>query len=110
MKIRGKVRALGDVYADGFERLEIHVKKDESQGLPHQEGQRVLITLVINGQSYEAGLRSTSDCPYVWVSPDLIDANGQATKLAHVLHQAGMQKNQEVELEASNNQIAVTAV
>jgi hypothetical protein len=93
MKVRGKVRALGNTYVDGLERLEIHVKKDEGQELPNQDGQRVPITLVIEGQSYRAGLRSTSECSYIWVSPNLIDENNQEVKLAHILHEVGVQKN-----------------
>lgn len=108
MAVRGAVRGLATYYTDGVERLEIHVDKGESQGLPTEEGQRVAITLVVGGRQYQAGLRSTADCNYVWISPDLTDTAGQDTKLAYVLPEAGFVKNQQVELEVSGRVVMLS--
>jgi hypothetical protein len=101
MAITGAVRGLATYYTDGVERLEIHVNKGQIQGLPAKEGQRVPITLIVGGRSYEAGLRSTAECNYIWISPDLTDETGRDTRLAYVLSEAGFVKNQQIELEVS---------
>lgn len=110
MAVRGTVRGLATYYTDGTERLEIHIDKGVSQGLPTEEGQRVPITLVVGGRHYQAGLRSTADCNYVWISPDLTDVDGLDTKLAHVLSEAGFVKNQQVELEVSGRVVTLNTV
>ena len=96
MIIIGIIRGLSNFYADGQERMEIWVHKNKSQGLPFVEGTRVPITLILNGQHYEAGLRSTKSWDVVWICPDLINEYGKSVKLAHVLIDNCFQKNQGV--------------
>lgn len=105
----GVVRGLDTYYADGQERFEIHIGKAESLRLPAQDGQRVPITLVITGRHYRAGIRSTSRCKYVWICPDLIDAAGRATKLSYVLLDAGLVKNERVELAVLADVVTLSA-
>ena len=54
----GHVRGLSSHYANGIERMEIHVMKKAAHALPYKN-ERVRITLVIRGEPYSAGLRST---------------------------------------------------
>jgi hypothetical protein len=98
MAIKGVIRGLGDHYADGTERLEIHFYKAAGdQGLPTKDRQRVPVPLIVDGQKYEAGLRSTPDCPYDWICPNM-----RGVKLAHVLLNGGFAKNEPVELHLSS--------
>lgn len=107
--IPAKVRSTGGQYADGAEPLEIWVPKADADGLPAEEGRRVSITLVVSGQRFTAGLRRTADCPYVWISPDLVDETGRGTKLAHVLAATGVAKNQSVFLDPAGDVITLTS-
>jgi hypothetical protein len=70
MAISGRIRGRGVRYADRAEALEIHIRKSESQGLPAEEGRRVSITLHVDGRRYNAGLRCTSNLPFLWICPD----------------------------------------
>src|SRR6266571_8574171 len=101
VRVRGKVREVGGLYANGLERLEIHIDKDGASGLPNEDGKRVSIKLLIGGRQYMAGIRSTKRNPYVWISPNLMDDNNQKISLSQALSNEGMAKNQNVELELS---------
>ncbi len=107
MRMKGKVREVGGHYANGLERLEIHIDKDSSQGLPNEDGMRVPIKLVIGARQYTAGIRSTKRNPYVWICPNLTDDNNQRVSLSQALLNEEIAKNQNVELELSGNQIKV---
>lgn len=106
--MREKIRGLATYYTNAVERMEIHVVKGKSQGLPATKDQRGSITLVVGERHYQAGLRSTVDCNFVWVSPDLTDADGNETKLAYVLPDAGFVKNQQVELGVSDRVVTLS--
>ena len=108
--IIGIIRGLGKFYADGMEVLEIWVHKNKSKGLPVVEGSRVPITFILNGEQYEAGLRSTRNCDYVWICPDLINEYGQPVKLSHVLSKSGFQNNQRVGLGLHGRTVTLSRV
>ena len=110
MKVKGTVRALGDIYANGMERLEIHVSKGEGQDLPHELGNKVPVRIIIGPRKYSGGIRATEDCPYIWVSPTLTDSDNQRTTLAEALTREGIGKNQSVDLEVSGDQIRVIPI
>jgi hypothetical protein len=55
-RIYGFVRGMGQMYASGIERLEIHVNKNEAQDLKHVEGCRIEAKLIIGGKDYTAGI------------------------------------------------------
>jgi hypothetical protein len=107
MAVFGNVRGLSNYYKDRVERQEIHVEKQEAQGLPITLGCRVLITLVINGERFAAGLRSTRRCKVVWICPNMTDSQGGAVRLADALEEAGFKKNQRVELVVAGNAVTV---
>jgi hypothetical protein len=96
--VAGIVRDLGNTYADGSPRFEIHVPVNRAEGLPFQTGHRVDIQLKVANVKYEAGLRATVENKYVWVCPDLIGTGGEKTRLYDVLAAAGFQANDPVNL------------
>ena len=110
MRVKGKVRGVGHVYANGLENLEIWVSKDEGQDLPHEIGNKVPVKIIIGSRQYVGGIRSTEDCPYIWVSPTLIDSDNQRTTLAEALMKEGIEKNQSVDLEVSVDQVRIIPV
>jgi len=102
------VRGLSTYYKDdGVERLEIRVQKPLPPELPVAEGQRATVSLVIGGNSYEAGINAPPDNDYAWISPDLIDATGHGVKLARVLGSAGIEKNQQVALDVNSKTLTL---
>ena len=96
-------------YADGRERLEIHVPKERAGKLPHHDGQRITITLLVGGNTYRAGIRATRDNTYVWICPDLSDQTEKKTNLATVLSQNGFKNNQSVRLIVYDKLVEVRA-
>jgi hypothetical protein len=106
MQIMAKVWGLGKRYKDGTEQLELAVYDEDWQALPIRLGERVPITLVVGGQRYKAGLRSTTRAG-AWISPDLLDNAKRPTKLAYVLPKSGYEKNQSVMLEVSGTVVTL---
>ncbi len=106
-QIIGKIRGMSQWYADGLERLEIHIIKEEADDLPHRQGSRVAINLVVGGERYAGGLRATRKCAYVWICPDLRDAKGQRVSLARILLNGGFKKNHAVALHVDAKEIHV---
>ena len=105
VRVVAKVRGLGHRYRDGLEMMSVDAKKVEAEGLPFRERVRVPITLVIGGEAYTAGLRTTPRMPAVWISPDLVRQSGERTKLARVLDRNGFQKNQTVFLYVEGDRV-----
>jgi hypothetical protein len=110
MAILGAIRGGGQNYVDGLEHLSVLVVNTEAQGLPFAEKQRIPITLNISGNKYQAGIRSRPNYRYVWISPDLIDAEGEKTDLSHVFSKTGFEKNQKVELKVSGKSVTLKAI
>jgi len=104
LEIKAAIRGLGHRYADDVERIEIHVSSNHAKGLPYTLGVRVPVFLNIQGESYDAGLRSTTNNTYVWICPDL-RKNGKRLKLAHVIAAAGFKKNDQVLLLVNGKEI-----
>lgn len=110
MNVIGHVRGLGSFYADdGLERVEIWVKKDGFEVLPFETGKRIPIDFIIQNEAFLAGLRATEKTPYVGISPDMVDENGQKASLAKVLNKHGFTKNQEIVLQVDGCQITLVA-
>lgn len=106
MMVRGKVRGLSNYYCDGVERQEIWIAVSQAKGLPCVANQRTKITLVVDGEPYKAGLSATDANKYVWINPDLY-RNSEKIRLADVLRQVGIVKNEEVELRINGLQIEI---
>lgn len=110
MKVIGHVRGLSSHYVeDGLERVEIWVQKEDARGLPYELDKRIPIELIIKNETFLAGLRATEKTPYVWISPDLLDAKRQKISLAKVLNKWGVSKNQEILLQVDKEQITLIA-
>ncbi|NMF96162.1 hypothetical protein GPA27_01970 [Aromatoleum toluolicum] len=105
--IDGVVRGLGSQYADGTERMEIHVRADRAHGMPHRKGERIPVVLRIGRRLYRAGLRATEHNLYVWICPDVVAADGTETRLAHLLTDEGLGSNDRVFLVVDGSNIAV---
>jgi len=103
--IIGTIRGLGQFYKNRLERLEIWVDKKASHSLPHQEGLRIPITIIIGIERYNAGIRSTKKCEYIWICPDLRDENDKKVSLAQVLKKHKLAKNQRVCLIAERENV-----
>lgn len=109
MSVRGKVRGLSNRYEDGVERQEIHFMKADASGLPYVLGSRVPIRLTIGGETFEAGLRATDRCGYVWISPDLI-RGGDRFRLVDVLANTAFAKNEEVVVHVRDDLLTLEKV
>ena len=104
--IHGAVRGTGGIYVDDKrEHLEIWVDKKDAEGLPYQYHTRVSINLFVGSSKYRGGLRSKPKTPYVWICPDLRDANNQKASLARVLDEDGFEKNDRVMLIVNGKDI-----
>ncbi|SIP87827.1 hypothetical protein SAMN05421829_101132 [Aromatoleum tolulyticum] len=103
----GVVRGLGNQYADGTERMEIHVLVMGAQGLPHRNGERTPVVLRIGRRHYQGGLRATENNPYVWICPDVVAPDGTEVRLAHLLTDEGLGSNDRVFLVVDGSNIAV---
>ena len=104
----GEIRGRGLYYSDGLEALEIWIPVARAEALPFRQGQRVPIVLHLPHQRYEAGLRSTSRNPYVWICPDLRTPEGAKVSLSRALESCGLQKNQRVHLTTEGDEITVS--
>lgn len=105
--VDGVVRNLGQPYANGTPRLEIHVPMGRAEYLPVRTGERVPVRLHIAGAEYAAGLRSTPDNKYAWVCPDVRGSGDEATTLGRVLSDAGFRANEPVQLLVDGTTLTV---
>ena len=96
--VSAAIRGLGNHYADGTERIEIHVPSDRALGLPYLHNIRVSVVLHIAGEPFDAGLRATAHNSYVWICPNVIAKDGKRKNLAHLVAAAGFKKNDPVHL------------
>ena len=72
------------------ELLIIAIPKVLAGTLLYRDGERVDISLVVYGETFLAGIRTTSRFPNVHICPDLVDTFGNAVKLAEVIYQHGL--------------------
>ena len=107
VKVLGVIRGLGTTYADGTERMEIHIKLGQAQPLPHVMNERIPVLLNVSGTLYHGGIRATPDNLYVWICPDITTLSRERTKLARVLTDFGFNKNEQVYLDVDGGSISV---
>lgn len=107
--VTGVIRRIGPPYADGTARLEIHFPLADAVRLPCKQGTRVVIELWIDETAYRAGLRSTARNDYLWICPDVYDAQGKRMKLGRVLTDAGLRANQRTEIRCQGTNLRVLA-
>jgi len=105
--VNAAIRGLGNHYADGTERIEIHVPSDHAHGLPHSKGIRVPVVLHVGDEIFDAGLRSTAHNDYVWICPNLTAKDGCRKRLADIVAAAGFKKNDHVCLLVTGNDIVL---
>jgi hypothetical protein len=95
-------------YADNKPALEIHTSKCEAQSLPIRENGAVEIDLKVADRIWHGKLRMTEDCPYVWISPTVIDNHGQRRRLVDAL--VNFQPNDRVILKTKGRLVEVIRV
>lgn len=95
-------------YADNKPALEIHTSKSEAQSLPIRENGAVEIDLKVADRIWRGKLRMTEDCPYVWISPTVIDSHGQRRRLVDVL--VDFQPNDRIILKTKGRLVEVMRV
>lgn len=105
--VNAVIRGLGKPYADGTESIEIHVPPNHAHGLPFSYGTRVPVVLIVNGETYHAGLRATLANKYVWICPNVKTKDGKSKKLAHIVADAGFKKNDRAILEVTETGIVL---
>jgi len=71
-------------YADGKPQLEIHVAKSQADQLPITQNGALNINLKVGKDIWQAKLRRTVDCKYIWISPTIY-LNGERGRLVDAL-------------------------
>jgi hypothetical protein len=100
--IEGKARVTSRLYADGTEVMEITFSKAKyKQNLPVKNNLRIPIELRILNKDYEAGIRMTERNPHIWICPNL-EHQGSKVRLADVLKNAGIKKNDSIIFQVEN--------
>ena len=103
--ITGTITRIG-FYGDSLPKLVITVKKSESLPIPFQDGERIPIPFIINGECFTAGIRSTNSSATVMISPDLNDSNSNPVRLTDLLCNLGWTgKNSRVKLRLEDGAI-----
>lgn len=105
--VKGKIRGLGQNYSNGVEKLEIQIPLKFANKLPITLNQPVAVSLKIESITFAAGLRSTSNNPYIWISPNLELKDGTERKLTNILLSKGYKKNDDVYLSVNGNKIVL---
>ncbi len=101
------VRGNGVSYPDGTERVHIHILRQNAVCLQFRDGAREPICLVVDGRRYQTHLQSRAGYPYVWVCPDMLDETNSVVRLAHVLRDFGMVRNQRLTLLVLGRELLV---
>jgi len=91
-------------YTDNKGICEIYINRASSNKLPHQHGKKKLISVVIGGIIYEAGVHETADGT-VWLSSVLYknDPKRTKTRLVDALAKIGVEKGNTITMEANND-------
>lgn len=84
----GTITRIG-YYGDSLPKLVITVKKSDTLPIPFQDGERVPIPFVINGECFTAGIRTTNRSATVMISPDLNDSDSNLVRLTDLLCNLG---------------------
>lgn len=104
LSVVGIVRGMSHVYASQLESVEIHVRKRDVQGLPLVDGENAEIRLYVNNAIYKGTARATPNLDVIWISPKVYTSTGRRLTLAEVLHDAGIKKNDRVNIDISGQE------
>ncbi len=108
VRYEGTVRGQGQSYADGREIQYIAISKAAADDFPYREGERVPVELHLADQVFTAGIRTTPAQPIVYISSDLLNAEGEEVSLASVLESIDLGKGQRVTIEVDGACLRVT--
>jgi hypothetical protein len=102
----GTVTRIG-FYQDTLPKLIITVKKHGLLALPFRNGERVPVTLAIDGKRFTAGVRTTDRSATVMISPDLNDAEQNPVRLSDLLYSSGWDnKSSRIDLKIEDGVIS----
>jgi len=82
--ISGMVTKVG-YYRDTLPKLVVTIPKNDVGGLSIDCGERVALQLSKHGETYHAGIRTTSKAKTFSICPDMLDAVGNKIRLADLL-------------------------
>lgn len=108
MKINAIINGQGTHYADGTERLYLHILKSQDHGLPIKDGKRVPITFVIGSKEYRGTLGSRSNLIYLFLTTSLLDSDGKEHKQTYLLRDNCFSKGQHVQVTVTGNRIILS--
>ncbi|MBK5275847.1 MAG: hypothetical protein JJE30_12445 [Desulfuromonadales bacterium] len=103
----GKVREVTPKYVDGNARNEIWFDLKYSDRIPCTDGKRVSIDFQIGTNKFVAGVRKSKGTKFIWISPDLRDANSKKIRLSQVLSSHGYKTNQSIAIEFNGREASV---
>ena len=72
---------------------------------PIKENGAIEIDLKVTDRIWRGKLRMTENCPYVWISPTLMDSRGQRYRLVDVL--VDFEPNDRVILNTNGHQVEI---
>lgn len=104
--IKGKIYKNG-FYTGGVPILIIVIDKEDKPSIPYKNGERVSVSLDIQGIIYTAGIRTTEKMKFIKICPDLLDAKGNKKRLADILLDNDYYLNQEIELLYEGNRLTL---
>lgn len=102
----GRVNQVG-FYGDCIPTLAILFSKNDDFKSIFPPGNRVEMTLVINGARYRAGLRTTEKMQDIKLCPDLLDEAGGEVRLADIILQMGLRQKSKVNLTLNSDTVTV---
>lgn len=109
MRVDANVRGTGRQYADGVEAVTIDISKSFDDAPDCPNGVPKPIRLIIDGIEYRASLRTTAKMPVIYVTRWLTTSAGEKRRLAEVLGECGIVKNQSVVLQSSSGMWRLSA-
>jgi hypothetical protein len=72
-------------YRDTLPLMLITIPKRLAGSLKYRDGERVTMPLVVDGERYLAGIRTTTHSETLQVCPDLVDSEGKKVRLADII-------------------------
>lgn len=102
----GKVTKIG-YYSDTLPKLVITIPKSNASELPLRERERMNLPLAMNGETYHAGIRTTTKAKTLTICPDLLDATGNEIRLTDLLLRDNIQQKATVVLSIGTDSIAI---
>lgn len=106
LTVIGRVNQVG-YYGDCIPTLVILFAKDDNSKALFPSGERLEMTLVVEGERYRAGLRTTDKMRDVKICPDLLDTEGRELRFADILLKMGLVQKNKVQLVLNSDTVTL---